>query len=447
MCVHDEDGALGIGLGRVTPRIGFHDLLTPARHRSGRRAQCGDPPGRSGRAAARLHPPHARLGRRRKRSTSAGRWVLSATLDILKAIAEGKGPTPLGRGFGLCRLGRRPARAGDAPPRLVRRPRATRPCSTNATSTRAGPTPSRAPASIRGCSRRSSAPPNSLKSCSSLLTLKVETPATNLMRPSSRSRRATCPVDVDKWGSIMSGQLKRRGLFASAALLLCVSMPAQAAMGCWNDNQVAAAKVRDLQSRLMVATLRCQAMGVNVADAYNRFIAANRATIQGANGVILAAVPGRPWRCGADPIRPLRNRARQHLRRRRHQCRNLRRHRGAGRRGGRGGRRHPPAGHDRRPIRRACPAGRPVQPGLRLRRGDAIESHIKISLYLHLGAVAAREPARDRHLFAGGLSYFQETARGDPAQDHRSAIMSSPTSASPASAARRSRSPRPRCPA
>ena len=27
MCVHDEDGALGIGLGRVIPRLGFHDLL------------------------------------------------------------------------------------------------------------------------------------------------------------------------------------------------------------------------------------------------------------------------------------------------------------------------------------------------------------------------------------------------------------------------------------
>lgn len=86
----------------------------------------------------------------------------------------------------------------------------------------------------------------------------------------------------------MSGQMKRRGLFAGAALLLCVSAPAQAVMGCWNETQVAAAKVRDLQSRLMVATLRCQAMGVNVADAYNGFVTANRATIQGANTVILA---------------------------------------------------------------------------------------------------------------------------------------------------------------
>src|SRR5687768_18401680 len=27
MCVHDEEGALGIGLGRIIPRLGFHDLL------------------------------------------------------------------------------------------------------------------------------------------------------------------------------------------------------------------------------------------------------------------------------------------------------------------------------------------------------------------------------------------------------------------------------------
>ena len=27
MCVHDENGALGIGLRRLVPRITFHDLL------------------------------------------------------------------------------------------------------------------------------------------------------------------------------------------------------------------------------------------------------------------------------------------------------------------------------------------------------------------------------------------------------------------------------------
>jgi hypothetical protein len=86
----------------------------------------------------------------------------------------------------------------------------------------------------------------------------------------------------------MSGQMKKGGLFAAAAAMLCVSMPAHAVMGCWNPTQVAAAKVRDLQSRLMVATLRCQAMGADVSSAYNRFVRANRETIQGANAVLLA---------------------------------------------------------------------------------------------------------------------------------------------------------------
>ena len=86
---------------------------------------------------------------------------------------------------------------------------------------------------------------------------------------------------------IMSGQKIGR-LGAAAALMLCVSMPAHAVMGCWNPTQVAAAKVRDLQSRLMVATLRCQAVGADVTPAYNRFVRANRETIQGANAVLLA---------------------------------------------------------------------------------------------------------------------------------------------------------------
>jgi hypothetical protein len=108
------------------------------------------------------------------------------------------------------------------------------------------------------------------------------------MGASDSIRRTPCPIEWTRVGFIMSGHIRTSGLFASAALLLCVSAPAQAVMGCWNQTQVAAAKVRDLQSRLMVATLRCQAMGVNVSGAYNRFVNSNRATIQGANGVIMA---------------------------------------------------------------------------------------------------------------------------------------------------------------
>jgi hypothetical protein len=85
----------------------------------------------------------------------------------------------------------------------------------------------------------------------------------------------------------MSRMISKGGLFAAAATLLCASVPAQATTGCWNETQVAAAKVRDLQSRLMVATMRCRAMGIDVTQAYNRFVVANRATLQGANTVIL----------------------------------------------------------------------------------------------------------------------------------------------------------------
>lgn len=65
------------------------------------------------------------------------------------------------------------------------------------------------------------------------------------------------------------------------------AVPAQAA-GCWSMEQVAAAKVRDLQSRMMVATLRCNAMQFDISNEYNAFVEANKATIQGANGVLKA---------------------------------------------------------------------------------------------------------------------------------------------------------------
>ena len=86
----------------------------------------------------------------------------------------------------------------------------------------------------------------------------------------------------------MNRLMKKGCLCAAAAVTLCAALPANAAMGCWNDTQVAAAKMRDLQSRLMVASLRCGAMGVDVTAAYNRFVVANRRTIQDANGMILA---------------------------------------------------------------------------------------------------------------------------------------------------------------
>jgi putative transcriptional regulator len=92
MCVHDQEGALGIGLGRVAPRIGFHDLLK----------QLDIDPGVAPNAAIHQGGPvepqrgfilHTPDWGGSDSIDVGGRWVLSATLDILKAIAAGKGPS------------------------------------------------------------------------------------------------------------------------------------------------------------------------------------------------------------------------------------------------------------------------------------------------------------------------------------------------------------------
>ena len=79
-----------------------------------------------------------------------------------------------------------------------------------------------------------------------------------------------------------------KAVLGLAAAALIQAQPASAAMSCWNEQERAAATIRDLQSRLMVATLRCRAMGIDVLTAYNDFVRINRSTLQEANGVIKA---------------------------------------------------------------------------------------------------------------------------------------------------------------
>ena len=90
-------------------------------------------------------------------------------------------------------------------------------------------------------------------------------------------------MDMGEW--TMTKMMMTAAL--AAAMTLAAAQPASAA-ACWDQQHAAAAKVRDLQSRLMVATLRCQAMGYDVSPAYNRFVRANKDTIQSANGIIKA---------------------------------------------------------------------------------------------------------------------------------------------------------------
>ena len=92
MCVHDEDGALGIGLGRIASKVRFHDLLK----------QLDIDPGSSPNQPVHLGGPvepqrgfviHTSDWGGDGSVDVAGRWTLSATLEVLRAIAEGRGPT------------------------------------------------------------------------------------------------------------------------------------------------------------------------------------------------------------------------------------------------------------------------------------------------------------------------------------------------------------------
>lgn len=92
MCVHDDNGALGIGLGRIIPRIGFHELL----------GQLDIDPGVAPDVPIHLGGPvepqrgfviHTPDWGGQESVHVGTRWTLTATLDILRAIAEGRGPS------------------------------------------------------------------------------------------------------------------------------------------------------------------------------------------------------------------------------------------------------------------------------------------------------------------------------------------------------------------
>ncbi|WP_326524088.1 YqgE/AlgH family protein [Sphingomonas sp.] len=91
MCSHDENGALGIGLGSVLDGLSFHDVLK----------QLDIDPGMTPDVPVCLGGPceprrgfvlHSRDWSGADSVDVAGRWVLSGTLDVLKAIAAGTGP-------------------------------------------------------------------------------------------------------------------------------------------------------------------------------------------------------------------------------------------------------------------------------------------------------------------------------------------------------------------
>ena len=92
ICAHDAQGAIGIGLGATIAGLGLHDLLT----------QFSIEPGVAPNAPVHFGGPveprrgfviHSSDWGGQDTIDVAGRWSLSGTIDVLKAIAEGRGPS------------------------------------------------------------------------------------------------------------------------------------------------------------------------------------------------------------------------------------------------------------------------------------------------------------------------------------------------------------------
>ena len=75
-------------------------------------------------------------------------------------------------------------------------------------------------------------------------------------------------------------------LFLAAAAATLVSGPVSAA--CWSNSTVQAAYVRDFDTILMVATLRCRTQNPDMAADYNKFVREKRAVLTAANDELRA---------------------------------------------------------------------------------------------------------------------------------------------------------------
>src|SRR5690606_30503941 len=98
-------------------------------------------------------------------------------------------------------------------------------------------------------------------------------------------REKRVPPGASAGGHIMRKVQKMLVGSAVALLSLSLATPA-AAQNCWNGAAVKAAKVRDLQTLLMVGALQCRSTEYDVLGHYNRFVKAHRATITAHNDVL-----------------------------------------------------------------------------------------------------------------------------------------------------------------
>jgi hypothetical protein len=75
---------------------------------------------------------------------------------------------------------------------------------------------------------------------------------------------------------------------AIAALTLAAVSTTSAQAACWNEAAVSAAKVRDLETMLMVSALRCKTSDNAMLVQYNRFVRASRPALTAVNETLRA---------------------------------------------------------------------------------------------------------------------------------------------------------------
>jgi len=85
----------------------------------------------------------------------------------------------------------------------------------------------------------------------------------------------------------------------AAAFGMLASGAANAA--CWSPRAIEAAKVRDFETMLMVATLRCRTQGVSMGEEYNRFVREKRAVLTAVNDELrMQTADGRTGKAALD---------------------------------------------------------------------------------------------------------------------------------------------------
>jgi len=77
-----------------------------------------------------------------------------------------------------------------------------------------------------------------------------------------------------------------RTVVTGAMVAAMAAVPAQA-QRCWNQTLVEAAQVREFDIMLLVATLRCQAKGVDLSSSYNGFVAAHKPVLKAVGDELL----------------------------------------------------------------------------------------------------------------------------------------------------------------